>query len=64
MGIVAILDDGVNSAEIKRRVRSYKVFQNKIVKDIYIPEMLSHGTICAKIIEKEEKWIFFTVSEF
>lgn len=59
MGIVAILDDGINSAEIKRRVRSYKVFQNKIVKDIYIPEMLSHGTICAKIIEKRGKVDFF-----
>ena len=59
MGIIAVIDDGVNGEVVKQRVYSYKVFENKIVRDIDIPEVSSHGTICAKIIEKRGRVDFF-----
>lgn len=59
MGIIAIIDDGINKEEVEKRVYSYTVFQNKIVYDEYVPEIFSHGTICAKIIEKKGRVDFF-----
>ncbi len=50
---IAIIDDGICTTEVTTMVSAYKVISGKVVEDLkgnYSSS--SHGTICAKIIEK------------
>ena len=49
---VAIIDDGVNDNLINARTYSYYINDNAVIKDNEKPNIQSHGTICAQIIEK------------